>query len=83
MRGTIELANWVLGMMPYVEVLTPLELRAEVRRRMVKAAELHEPARKKPALAAKLEAVPGRGRGRAKPAVSADRNRVGRRHGGD
>jgi proteasome accessory factor B len=40
-RGTAELANWVLSMAPHVKVLTPDELREEVRDRIGQSAALY------------------------------------------
>lgn len=37
-RGTAELANWVMSMSPWVEVLRPAELRAEIAARVAAAA---------------------------------------------
>lgn len=36
-RGTVELANWIMGMSPWVEVLRPAELRAEIAGRLATA----------------------------------------------
>jgi len=33
-RGTVELANWIMSLSPWVEVLRPAELRAEIVRRV-------------------------------------------------
>lgn len=40
-RGTVELANWIMGTSPWVEVLRPLELREEIARRARAAVRLH------------------------------------------
>src|SRR5690606_4930211 len=37
-RGTVELANWIMSMSPWVEVLRPAELRAEIAERIASAA---------------------------------------------
>lgn len=36
-RGTVELANWVMSLAPWVEVLRPPELREEIARRLADA----------------------------------------------
>ena len=33
-RGTVELANWIMSLTPWVEVLRPAELREEIARRL-------------------------------------------------
>jgi predicted DNA-binding transcriptional regulator YafY len=46
-RGTTELANWILSLSPWVKVLEPRGLRDEVRDRLAEAAGLYaRPARK-------------------------------------
>lgn len=40
-RGTTELANWILSLTPWVEVLRPPSLRREVARRLADAAKLY------------------------------------------
>lgn len=55
-RGTVELANWVMSLTPWVEVLRPLELREEIRSRLAEASARYGPrggSRRSP---------PGRGR---------------------
>ena len=37
-RGTVELANWVMSLTPWVEVIRPSDLRTEVARRLQDAA---------------------------------------------
>lgn len=37
-RGTVELANWIMGLTPWVEVLRPRELRQEIAARLGAAA---------------------------------------------
>ena len=37
-RGTVELANWIMSLTPWVEVVRPAELRDEVARRLEEAA---------------------------------------------
>lgn len=44
-RGTTELSNWLLRMMPYVEVVAPEDLRDEVRQRLEHGLRLHRKAR--------------------------------------
>ena len=41
-RGTAELANWVLSMAPHVKVLAPAALRDEVKVRLGKSAALYD-----------------------------------------
>ncbi len=36
-RGTVELANWIMSLTPWVEVLRPKELRAEIAQRLADA----------------------------------------------
>jgi hypothetical protein len=50
-RGTTELANWLLSLSPYIEVIRPLELREELRARLREALSLHESQRRRPARA--------------------------------
>ncbi len=45
-RGTVELANWILSLSPYVEVVRPPELRAEIRSRLAAALARHGPRRR-------------------------------------
>lgn len=40
-RGTTELANWIMSMGPWIEVLKPASLRKEVAQRHAKAARLY------------------------------------------
>ncbi len=40
-RGTVELANWVMGSAPWIEVLRPAELRDEIANRARAAMRLH------------------------------------------
>ena len=40
-RGTTELANWIMGMGPWIEVLKPAALRKEIAQRHAKAARLY------------------------------------------
>jgi len=40
-RGTVELANWVMSSSPWIEVLRPAELRAEIAGRSRAALRLH------------------------------------------
>jgi predicted DNA-binding transcriptional regulator YafY len=40
-RGTTELANWIMSMGPWIEVLKPAALRKEVAQRHAKAARLY------------------------------------------
>jgi predicted DNA-binding transcriptional regulator YafY len=40
-RGTVELANWVLSHGPWIEVLRPRALREEVRERLAEAVRLY------------------------------------------
>jgi predicted DNA-binding transcriptional regulator YafY len=40
-RGTTELANWVLGHTPWIEVIRPRELREHVKERLAKAVALY------------------------------------------
>lgn len=40
-RGTVELANWILSMVPYLEVIRPPELRSEIRSRLRTALARH------------------------------------------
>lgn len=45
-RGTVELANWIMGMSPWVEVLRPADLRAEIAGRLAAAAHRYARARR-------------------------------------
>ena len=36
-RGTVELANWIMSLTPWIEVMRPSELREEVARRLAEA----------------------------------------------
>jgi predicted DNA-binding transcriptional regulator YafY len=40
-RGTTELANWIMSMGPWIEVLKPAALRTEIAQRHTKAARLY------------------------------------------
>jgi predicted DNA-binding transcriptional regulator YafY len=40
-RGTTELANWIMSMAPWIEVLKPAVLRKEIAQRHAKAARLY------------------------------------------
>jgi hypothetical protein len=42
-RGTVELANWIMSLTPWVEVIRPAELRTEVARRLDDAASRYAP----------------------------------------
>ncbi|MBM4268127.1 MAG: WYL domain-containing protein [Deltaproteobacteria bacterium] len=54
-RGTTELANWILSLCPYVEVIRPVELREEIRERLGEGLARHQPPRRQPARATPLE----------------------------
>lgn len=41
-RGTTELANWVLRYAPWIEVVRPRELREHVRERIQEAAAVYD-----------------------------------------
>ncbi len=41
-RGTAELSNWIMSTSPWVEVVRPPELRAEIARRLRETAELYD-----------------------------------------
>lgn len=74
-RGTTELANWILGLCPYVEVIRPVELREEIRGRLQEGVALHAPPRRLPARATLQEAAapdrrPARRSGRGGPPTS-------------
>lgn len=43
-RGTVELANWIMSLTPWVEVVRPQELRAEIARRLADASARYAPA---------------------------------------
>ena len=40
-KGTTELANWIMSMGPWIEVLKPAALRKEIAQRHAKAARLY------------------------------------------
>jgi predicted DNA-binding transcriptional regulator YafY len=40
-KGTTELANWIMSMGPWIEVLKPATLRKEIAQRHAKAARLY------------------------------------------
>jgi predicted DNA-binding transcriptional regulator YafY len=40
-RGTTELANWIMSMGPWIEVLKPASLRREIAQRHARAARLY------------------------------------------
>jgi hypothetical protein len=40
-KGTTELANWIMSMGPWIEVLKPAALRKEIADRHAKAARLY------------------------------------------
>jgi len=40
-KGTTELANWIMSMAPWIEVLKPIALRKEIAQRHAKAARLY------------------------------------------
>ena len=42
-RGTVELANWIMSLTPWVEVIRPAELRTEVARRLDDASTRYAP----------------------------------------
>ena len=44
-RGTVELANWIMSMSPWVEVLRPIELRAQIAERIETAGRRYATAR--------------------------------------
>jgi predicted DNA-binding transcriptional regulator YafY len=48
-RGTMELKNWILSFGPWIEVLEPRELRAEVAQMLRRGANLYRDAIKPPA----------------------------------
>jgi hypothetical protein len=40
-RGTVELANWIMSMGPWIEVLKPASLRKDIAQRHAMAARLY------------------------------------------
>jgi WYL domain len=40
-RGTTELANWIMSMGPWIEVMKPAALRREIARRHAEASRMY------------------------------------------